>query len=612
MAGRIRSFKPELLDLEPAAALSSDAWRIWVSMMLLADDLGNLRASPKLIAAHVFHDTQRVVTIEHALEELTRMPDICRVVLYRYGGEIFAHLNGFVDGQCQAIAQFPSKLNKEKAGRVPAPDSPGVEPLSTVPKTYESSRNRTEPKRTKKNQPVPISSGENREEPRAHAHSPFPYPYPDHKHKDLPPNVVAALPSLARVSKSDDGHGSKHVQANQPEPPTARSVPAPERSSPAVEQNLAVVTSAEPHTTLRTPPPQIPTVKTNVVPQAQTDHAPVHRPKFEPQRQDGRDILDPKTGGLLVLDLNLLTPEQVVTERERCLAAMAQAKPAPPIPKPAAQRMVPAPAVQAPQPTVATPEDPEAAMFDMLAAAPKPICLLAQRSASRLAHVLIGTSVRAADILPALQAAAMKLDPKFLGLTAESPGYELEELHRFVAGFVAKAHLHRAKPSAPSAATAPTEAGIRFVASYCEAYRKRFGKDYSAAEDDPQHGTTIVTALGQRLRRESESEADVQKMRKRMGPRLLEQWFDDQFAARCGYSLRQLARLLSTEPNRFSFGATPTAYGASSMRPDIGLSLTASLSPENQAKHDEIIARVGSHPAAKEHHAETNDQKAMG
>ena len=54
MAGRIRTIKPELLEDDATAGLSDSAWRVFVSMLLLADDYGNLRANPMLLDAAIF------------------------------------------------------------------------------------------------------------------------------------------------------------------------------------------------------------------------------------------------------------------------------------------------------------------------------------------------------------------------------------------------------------------------------------------------------------------------------------------------------------------------------------------------------------------------------
>lgn len=75
MAGRIRSIKPEILEDERAARLPSLAWRLWVSMWLLADDHGRLRGTPAWLHSQVFWSDPggiKVSQIESMLEVLSK------------------------------------------------------------------------------------------------------------------------------------------------------------------------------------------------------------------------------------------------------------------------------------------------------------------------------------------------------------------------------------------------------------------------------------------------------------------------------------------------------------------------------------------------------------
>lgn len=92
MAGRIRSIKPEVLDDEQAAALSDEAWRLWLSTWLLADDHGNCRAGDKYLAALVWQDTSRSKRIPAVLRELQKSR---RLVVYDNNGERYAHINNW-------------------------------------------------------------------------------------------------------------------------------------------------------------------------------------------------------------------------------------------------------------------------------------------------------------------------------------------------------------------------------------------------------------------------------------------------------------------------------------------------------------------------------------
>lgn len=102
MAGRIRTLKPELLEDERVAGLSSHAFRLFVGCILLADDHGNLRLRVGLLAGAIFwrllEENQLVIgDIEDALREITS-PDGGRPGLltpYRVRGQIYAHVSGW-------------------------------------------------------------------------------------------------------------------------------------------------------------------------------------------------------------------------------------------------------------------------------------------------------------------------------------------------------------------------------------------------------------------------------------------------------------------------------------------------------------------------------------
>lgn len=106
MAGRIRSIKPEILEDERSAGLSSDAWRLWVSMWLLADDHGNLRGTPEWLRSQVFWARESRESLAKLLEELAS----ARVIV-RYE----------VDGQ-----RYIAIRNWDKHQRVDHPGKPRV------------------------------------------------------------------------------------------------------------------------------------------------------------------------------------------------------------------------------------------------------------------------------------------------------------------------------------------------------------------------------------------------------------------------------------------------------------------------------------------------------
>lgn len=91
MAGRIRSIKPELIDDAVTAGLSHEAFRLFVAMIVLADDHGNLRASPNYLDGQVFHERRSLVPMAQLVIELGRK----LVTFYAVDGQPYAHLNGW-------------------------------------------------------------------------------------------------------------------------------------------------------------------------------------------------------------------------------------------------------------------------------------------------------------------------------------------------------------------------------------------------------------------------------------------------------------------------------------------------------------------------------------
>lgn len=90
MSGRIRSIKPEILEDEVAIQLPDDAWRLWVSLWVLADDYGNVRLGDRLVASLVWQDTMRDVSgsIRTLIEKRFVSP-------YAVRGQRYGHINGW-------------------------------------------------------------------------------------------------------------------------------------------------------------------------------------------------------------------------------------------------------------------------------------------------------------------------------------------------------------------------------------------------------------------------------------------------------------------------------------------------------------------------------------
>lgn len=108
MSGRIRSIKPELLDDEPTAGLSDAAWRLFVSLWVVADDHGNVRLGSKYVAATVWQDTSRDVD-----SYITELVEKRFLVPYAKGEQRYAFIRGWDKHQ---------RVDNKGKGRVPSPN----------------------------------------------------------------------------------------------------------------------------------------------------------------------------------------------------------------------------------------------------------------------------------------------------------------------------------------------------------------------------------------------------------------------------------------------------------------------------------------------------------
>ncbi|MFA4900888.1 MAG: hypothetical protein WC563_15325 [Brevundimonas sp.] len=118
MSGRIRTIKPEVTEDDLAAALSDSAWRMWVSMWTLADDFGDVRASDRYLASHVWQDTARMKVVPSLKLELAtkviRPGQHPMIMLYEINGEEYARIKGFPRHQ---------RIDNGGQARVPEPTS---------------------------------------------------------------------------------------------------------------------------------------------------------------------------------------------------------------------------------------------------------------------------------------------------------------------------------------------------------------------------------------------------------------------------------------------------------------------------------------------------------
>lgn len=92
MSRRIRSLKPELIEDEKVAPLSDSAFRLFVSMITLADDWGNVRADARWLQSQIWWAYSEPPNVLALLVELTKAH---LIEPYGVRGGTYAHLRGW-------------------------------------------------------------------------------------------------------------------------------------------------------------------------------------------------------------------------------------------------------------------------------------------------------------------------------------------------------------------------------------------------------------------------------------------------------------------------------------------------------------------------------------
>lgn len=189
MAGRIRSIKPEILEDEKTAALSHLAWRLFVSLWLIADDYGNLRGDPVYVLGQTLWATSETRdTIAGALNELASVGLLVRYVVR---GQSYCHISGWSKHQ---------KVDKPGKPRMPGPIEGNPQPsqrlASGADVLAESSRDPREVLAPDLRSPISDPDQDRRSLP---ACAILPTPVPDETPVAPAPSVPSAsLPALAR------------------------------------------------------------------------------------------------------------------------------------------------------------------------------------------------------------------------------------------------------------------------------------------------------------------------------------------------------------------------------------------------------------------------------
>ncbi len=129
MAGRIRTIKPELLENARTGKLDDEAWRLYVSLFLLADDYGNTYGEPGKLCGQVFWNGSP----RNILETLARLSRAGLVQCYTVRGQQYVSILGWSEHQ---------RVDKPGKPRVPGldqadTDSTGYirDTLANIPET---------------------------------------------------------------------------------------------------------------------------------------------------------------------------------------------------------------------------------------------------------------------------------------------------------------------------------------------------------------------------------------------------------------------------------------------------------------------------------------------
>jgi hypothetical protein len=118
---RIRTLKPEILEDEKTAGLSDTSFRLFTSLIILADDHGNVRADVRWLQGQVWWVRNDPPNVLSALIELVRAP---LITVYGVRGGTYAHLLGWEKHQ---------RIDNAGKNRVPFPNDADAKVLLLDP-----------------------------------------------------------------------------------------------------------------------------------------------------------------------------------------------------------------------------------------------------------------------------------------------------------------------------------------------------------------------------------------------------------------------------------------------------------------------------------------------
>jgi uncharacterized phage protein (TIGR02220 family) len=117
---RIRTLKPEVLEDKRTAELSDTAFRLFISMIVLADDFGNCRADDRWLRGQVWWargDSPRIA------ETLGELATAGLILAYRVREQMYVHLRGWEKHQ---------RIDNRGKPRVPGPKDKDAQDVTIV------------------------------------------------------------------------------------------------------------------------------------------------------------------------------------------------------------------------------------------------------------------------------------------------------------------------------------------------------------------------------------------------------------------------------------------------------------------------------------------------
>jgi hypothetical protein len=117
---RIRTLKPEIIDDAATAGLSDSAFRLFVSLIVLADDHGNVRGEDWWLRARVWKARREPPRVAEILREVA---DAGLAIVYSVREQTYVHLRGFEKHQ---------RIDNRGKGLVPSPKDPDAQVIVNV------------------------------------------------------------------------------------------------------------------------------------------------------------------------------------------------------------------------------------------------------------------------------------------------------------------------------------------------------------------------------------------------------------------------------------------------------------------------------------------------